>query len=140
MDKFKFKAKLRKLSKMKGQLTTKLSNQAVVHFKDNFRKSGFVDASLQPWKPRKPNAKRNRGRAILVDTGDLRRSIKVIRKTTREIRIGSDPVYAKVHNYGLRAGRGRGFKMPKRKFMGNSKSLENAMRKKINSEIAKAFK
>jgi phage gpG-like protein len=40
-------------------------------------------------------------------------------------------VYAKVHNEGLRAGRGAGFTMPRRQFMG--------MHNKLNSAIIKAL-
>jgi phage gpG-like protein len=34
------------------------------------------------------------------------------------VTVGTEVPYAAIHNEGLRAGRGKGFKMPKRQFMG----------------------
>jgi len=48
--------------------------------------------------------------------------------------------YAKVHNEGLQAGRGAGFKMPKRQFMGNSKELRKEMRDHIIFVIEQALR
>jgi hypothetical protein len=53
-------------------LLKKLGNEAINHFKDNFRKQGFDDNVVEPWKKRKGNV--DPARAINVKTGRLRRS------------------------------------------------------------------
>lgn len=82
----------------------------VVNFAlDNFKRQAWLGSSVQPWRPRKnPNKwgqkpKRN-GRAILMDTGRLRRSIDIIRTTVDSVTVGTDVPYAKAHNEGLRVG------------------------------------
>jgi phage gpG-like protein len=78
--------------------------EAVRHFRDNFRKGGFLDKNLERWKPRKKNrddANRKKGRrALLVQSGDLRRSIRIINTGQRFVVIGTDVKYANIHNEG----------------------------------------
>ena len=60
------------------------------------------------------------GRVLQKRTGKLRNSIKyrLVRISDGlTLIIGSDVIYAPVHEKGLRAGRGKGFKMPKRPFL-----------------------
>lgn len=122
------------------------------HFTQSFRDQGFTDAGFTPWKQRKDKSDKykrgrqrdasggtvslNLGRAILVKSGALRRSLRKKRLTAFSGTISSPLVYAKVHNEGLRAGRGSGFKMPKRQFVGNSakmvRKIENALAQKID--------
>jgi phage gpG-like protein len=45
--------------------------------------------------------------------------------------------YARVHNEGLRAGRGRGFQMPRRQFIGESKELTKKVEDIIENEIGR---
>ena len=136
-NKFKFGAKLREVARIKQTIGTKLSNEAVNHFKGNFRAQGFVDSTIEKWQPRK---KADPGRAILVKSGRLRNSIRVTKKTVKEIRIGSDVVYAPVHNYGLKAGRGKGFRMSVRKFLGKSAVLTAGHKRILTREFGKVFK
>lgn len=119
------------------------------HFVGSFRNQGFEDNTIQRWKPRKNeiaggiarvSRKFKGSRAILVKTGDLRRSIRVISKNYNSVTIGSDLVYAQVHNDGLRAGRGRGFKMPKRQFIGHSKKLIDRLKEKLKQRVQLAFR
>ena len=82
---------------------------AVNFFKDSFRRQGFLGDTLEPWKPRKTNTKwgktpRNKGRAILIDTGRLRRSIRLISASNLTATIGTDVPYARAHNEGSRLG------------------------------------
>lgn len=59
-------------------------------------------------------------RKILTgDTGDLGRSFHT-EYTPHQATFTSDTVYGKVHNEGLKAGRGQGFTMPKRQFIGST--------------------
>ncbi len=119
-----------------------IGNEAKNHFVLNFRKGGFEDKTVETWKPRKPNAKRNLGRALLVNTGDLRRSIirGNLSKTALSVTIKTDLKYAKVHNFGERAGRGKGFMMPKRQFIGDSYNLNEKVKKILVNRLDKMFK
>ena len=48
--------------------------------------------------------------------------------------------YAAVHNEGLRAGRGEGFQMPRRQFIGESKELNEEIKEMIENELSKILK
>jgi phage virion morphogenesis protein len=132
--------KIRNLKDAKTKIPVLVSNNSKNFFLQSFRNQGFTDNSLEKWQKRDNRSRRNSGRAILVDTGALRRSIKVSQSSFNKIVITSNLPYASVHNYGLKAGRGRGFKMPKRKFMGNSKKLNQQNIDIIKSELTKIFK
>lgn len=80
-----------------------------------------------------------KNRAILVQTGRLRRSINSRRTGQFQVTISTDVPYAKVHNEGGRSGRGRGFQMPKRQFIGDSKVLNRQIEAKINQKIKTWF-
>ena len=118
-----------------------MGNEAVKHFKKSFKNQGFTDNVLELWTPRKRKSRRRGIRNILVKSGDLRRSIKVNRRTFNSVTIGSKTAgdYGEVHNEGLRAGRGRGFRMPKRQFIGDSRQLTNRLRTRLNTDIKQAF-
>ena len=110
-------------------LPVKAGRMAKDHFSENFKKGGFVDGGLHPWKPSKRigKAKGAAGqyKTLLSGRNHLYSSIKYT------------PGNAKVHNEGLRAGRGKGFKMPKRQFMGESKELNRKVLRLIEDEIKK---
>lgn len=66
---------------------------------DAFRKQGWTDNGFERWKPRKKN--KDAGRAILVKTGKLRRSIKVRTANWTRVVVGSYGIdYAQIHNEG----------------------------------------
>lgn len=72
-------------------------------FLDRFRQQNWVGNTTEPWKPRKAGSKRNSGRAILTDSGRLKRSIRVIRASWNAgVAVGTDEPYAAAHNKGLR--------------------------------------
>jgi phage gpG-like protein len=132
--------KLKKIQKYldKGVFIT-VGNEAVSHYKKSFRNEGFTDRNLKKWKelkrrmnPRDPKANSAR-KFILTKSGELGDTIKWARGSGRKVVIKSDKVYAQVHNEGGRAGRGKGFQMPKRQFIGKSAELT----KKINAKVAK---
>lgn len=64
----------------------------------NFEKQGFLDSSLQPWQERAIDD--DPGRAILTQSGALRDSVKLISSSSKEVIVGSDSKYAKIHNEG----------------------------------------
>ena len=116
-----------------------LATVGVNFSKQAFAKQGWADKGFSKWQKRKGNAKRNQGRSILVDSGDLRRSIRILSTGIGRATYGSRLVYAPVHNAGLRAGRGRGFKMPKRQFIGQSQRLQRKMNTILAIRYLKAF-
>lgn len=154
-SKFNFKGIQRKSKLTIENSLTIIGNEAKRFFVENFRKQGFDDASVEKWKPRKQyehrharNAKQamkfGLGRAILVKSGDLRRSIKRMppQKSNLSIRIVSDLPYAKIHNEGLEGnafGKHK-FKMPKREFMGNSFNLNERIKKILYKRLDLVFK
>lgn len=92
----------KKLEKAVSELPTILANEAVNFTKDRFTKQGWQEETLQPWQKRKSNAPRNKGRAILIDTGRLKRSIRIISTSALRAEFGSVGVpYAAAHNYGF---------------------------------------
>lgn len=67
------------------------------HFKSSFRKQGYVDGASKWQKRSKYNT--DKGRATLVKSGDLRRSI-IARNAGNSIIVSSDKPYAEIHNEG----------------------------------------
>ena len=80
--------------------------------------------------------KRDKTRATLVGKGVLSRSIKYRIEASRIVFYSNVP-YAKTHNDGEKAGKGAGFMMPKRTFLGMEKPLEikieNIIKKNLNT-------
>ena len=75
---------------------------AVSHFKTNFRRQGFQDrGSIKPWKKRRSGAD---GRAVLTQSGRLKRSIRIERILGGTVVISAGKElkgdYAKTHNEG----------------------------------------
>lgn len=121
----------------------------VKHFKQSFRNQGFTDQSLDKWQPRKtPRGKRARersqGRAILIGLankkGNHMRDSFIKSISNKRVVIRNTKTYANVHNEGLKAGRGKGFVMPKRQFAGHSHTLDIKMDRMIERTINKIMK
>lgn len=83
---------------LKPVLIDAIGVEALKFTDDNFAKQGFQGATFQKWKERAQKQK-GASRALLVQTGTLRRSIK---KTDGAdgTTISTDIVYAKIHNEG----------------------------------------
>jgi len=77
-----------------------IGNDAVNWSQDSFNRQGFLGSSLELWQARKKSNKKSQGRAILVQSGRLKRSIRIITITENSVSIGSDVPYAGIHNYG----------------------------------------
>jgi phage gpG-like protein len=134
-----------------------VGNEAVSHYKQSFTDEGFTDTGKQKWQEvkRRTNPrnfrtitrgkrkgvsvakKKSFTKGILVQTGELKDSIVYKRGDGRSVIISSDKVYAEVHNKGLRAGRGKGFRMPKRQFIGKSAELNKKISNKIKLYLDK---
>jgi phage gpG-like protein len=143
-------------------------NVAKSKFKENFQKESFFGEKWKEVKRREPvwRVKRKnksgtyykeipnptkgaaRSRKILTGkTGDLGRSIEVKEAANGRAVIWSDPAvlsskapYGRVHNEGLKAGRGNGFTMPKRQFMGDHPELRKAVAEAIERKLNEIFK
>jgi phage gpG-like protein len=116
------------------------STEAVNHFKANFKVGGFVDRGVDKWKPWTGNKDPGRGILIGKGSGKLKRSIARSSMSATRVIIGvkGSPIkYASVHNFGLRAGRGKGFIMPQRKFMGDSHKLNQKISRLIKRRLNK---
>lgn len=143
-----FEQHLRRHKEALGRLITrtlpvKAGTIAVQHFRDNFRQEGFVDSSLQPWKPSKrksdPKNPDNAYKTLHSRREHLSRSIQ--KKVAPGVAtVYTDVPYAAAHNEGTnRAGRNHRVKIPKRQFIGRSKRLEDKVRDMIDREVRKVI-
>lgn len=114
-----------------------IAGNEVVNFAlDNFKKQGFQGDTFEPWKkrkfPTKWGIKTKGGRALLVQSGRLRRSIRITQLSNAMVTVGSDVPYAKVHNEGLRIGQIQSVKSFTRK---NGQEVKSHTRR-INQNIS----
>ncbi len=132
---FKFDKQLRAFKKLKRRLARRTANNARNHFIKSFRNQGWTDRVLTAWDKRKAVKKDTRpGRAILVDSGNLRSSIRVKSVSFSISRIGSYNIkYNRFHNRGTAI-------HPKRQFIGDSVTLTKSNSKIINFELSKLFR
>ncbi len=105
-------------------------------FKRNFLTQSFFGAKWKDVRRRTHPPKGKKGQAaarrqILVgSTGNLRRSIGY-KVGNGYVEFGTDAEYGAVHNQGLKAGRGKGFTMPRRQFIGHHAEVDKEVRKAI---------
>ena len=108
-------------------------------FDKNFERQGFFS---EKWARRK--SPRRPGGPILIDTGNLRRSVQSKVDTT-SITFFSDLPYASIHNDGgeikVTAKRkvGQKIKIPRRRFLGTSPEVERSVREIIEEELEQYF-
>ncbi|WP_338813442.1 phage virion morphogenesis protein [Bernardetia sp. Wsw4-3y2] len=150
---------IKSLAKKIEDIPTIVGNEVVNYSLDAFKKQGWDGDA---WKARKPSAKRNSKRALLVDTGRLRRSIRIRKKGSNFVIVGSNVPYAPAHNQGAkltgsvtvssftRKGKKRkahkvsshkrkmNTTIPQRMFLGRSKKLDSIIKKAINNHLKKA--
>ncbi|WP_036259193.1 phage virion morphogenesis protein [Meiothermus cerbereus] len=91
-----------------------LAAATVAPRKKDFKKSGGL---------RKQALERMEKRKILIQSGRLRNSITARRDGTR-VAVGTNLVYAAIHQFGGLAGRGRGVRIPARPYLGISRADE----------------
>lgn len=125
-------------------LKDEVKDMSLNHFKKSFEIEGFNNEPFRRWKPlKRKRASPYTNNKILTRTGRLKNSLRTqsyVGSRVWWIKYYSNVEYADVHNEGLRSGSGRGFKMPKRQFMGNSRSLDKKIQTRIDNRIKKAFK
>ena len=158
--KFKIKGIQRFNSDIKRRMPIRLAVMIEKHFREGFEKGGGqTDNSKSGWQSRKSYEKGGK-RGILIKSGVLRRDIKQRKATFNLIKVGTSNItikYAQTHNEGLniparKARRAkamrfkvggrivyaksvRGFKMPKREFIGKSRILTEREHKMIKGEL-----
>lgn len=141
MTPLQFESYLTSLQKQYGQYydmnaPTIAAKVAVDYFKKSFQNEAWGRKKWKDVKRRTSGWEKGAAltRKILTgETGDLGRSIEQDRSrtgngqtvvwTSPSTFANSNKIYAAVHNEGLRAGRGKGFKMTKRQFMGEAPEL-----------------
>jgi len=82
--------------KFKKKIIDEAGIRAKRFSKDRFRKKKWMDRTPQPWEKRKRKAKGS----LMVQTGRLKTSIRILNKGKYYVRIGTDVPYAKIHNEG----------------------------------------
>jgi phage gpG-like protein len=132
------------LEALKLNLSTLVGNELVNEALDNIRLE--KDINGMPLKPRSAKAKRNRGRKLLVDSGEGRRSIRS-KKSGNTIKLEARD-YMVAHNEGVnktvsvRSRKGRTFSrkmnLPQREFSGDSPKQRKRIDQLIARQIIKA--
>jgi phage gpG-like protein len=135
----------RNLDKIEGDIARDIvAVEAEQFHAKNFRDQGFTDSGFTPWKKRKTNERntktyeggifelehRDKGRALLVQSGTLKRHALKGRVVANTVTFEFPLVYERVHNEGGRAGRGNGFQMPQRQYVGESEYLKKRIEAK----------
>lgn len=101
---FDFTGVIERLKQQKSELPKIIANDTVKFFEDSWKKKGWDDNGITKWKEPRRRLKGKgaaRTRAILVQTGQLRKDFVVARQTFNKIVIINTKDYAAVHNEGL---------------------------------------
>lgn len=158
---------LNRVTKVVSTLPRRAAVLAVNFSKQRFRDQSWVDNNTEPWKKRRPGwkteSRKRQGRAVLVDSGRLKRSIRTTFVSDSMAMIGTDAPYAQAHNDGFRGkvsqqvrahtrntrnGRSlvkahtRNIRMnlPRRRFIGASAILDKQIERMMTAEIVRAIK
>lgn len=86
-----------------ADLPQQIGTLAVNFSKQRFVEQNWHDTAPEPWTPRRHlrrGCKRRQNGAILVDSGRLKRSIRIVAVTPTSVTIGTDVPYAQIHNDG----------------------------------------
>lgn len=120
-------------------LPVKVGTEAVHFVRDNFKQEGFVDDSLQPWKPAKRKSNPEHPDQAYKTLSSRRRNLYMSVKKRAKPGVAiiySDVPYAAAHNEGTNnAGRGHKTRIPKRQFIGESRTLNKKVKKVIEDEL-----
>lgn len=97
-----------------------------------------------PWRPLSPRtvARRRKGSSKpLLDTGRMRNSITYRLIGSTGVEIGTNTVYAAIHQFGGRAGRGRKVTIPARSFIATrERGLPRSYDETIREQLARHFR
>lgn len=98
-------------------------------YKRSFTNQGFTNNALVRWAPRK----KQQAWPILVKTGKLLNSIRILSRGKNYFIIGTDLKYADYHNEGTN-------RLPQRQFIGESNTLAANLLAKLDRAIKSVFK
>lgn len=101
------------------------ANNIIEH---NFAQEGFINGGITKW-PQRKKADKGAKKALLVKSSILKGEATSGKVRGNNVEYNMKE-YGKVHNEGLHAGRGSGFTMPKRQFIGPSKNLDDKVKQK----------
>jgi phage gpG-like protein len=90
------------LNRVYKRTPTLVGGTAVGFYKDRFRFQAWQDQTREAWPERKRKDKNRKRRNLLVKTGRLRRSIRVVSKGRNHVFVGTDVPYAQAHNEGFK--------------------------------------
>lgn len=130
-------------------------------FDDSFQNQGFTNAAFEAWPKRNPD--KSPGRAVLIDTTFLRKSLSVLKEDDQTVTFGTHVPYAATHNFGLRVRavqnirahtrtrNGKRYQVQahirkmdtqfkKRQFIGESQQMMNNLDQWLHTQIEKRFK
>ena len=108
-------------------VTKVLAREATTFSVENWKRQGYYQegtSSFRPWKKRAREGRRSRGKAILVDTGDLRLSVKGRAVSKTRAVVQSNLPYSARHNEGLDG-------MPKRTYLNDNLVLGKRLEKSV---------
>ena len=129
----------------------KLIGKAVLlETSDNFRRQGAPNdaGAVVPWAPRKSQKEHGRKRkdgqkdrrytasgqrAILVKTGRLRRSVRIVSVTAESVTVGTDVEYAQAQQEGYKG-------IPPRPFLTLGKAAQQKLVQQISNKITSLLK
>lgn len=98
-----FEAFYKKTKRAMDKFPVLAANAAENFFKDNFNNQSWTGQTQEPWKKRKTDKNtHDSGRAILVKSGRLKRSIRKMRADWTAVIVGTNEPYAEIHNEGFR--------------------------------------
>ena len=88
---------------MRREMPVAAGNIAIRHYKENFRRSGFVNGGLQPWSITK--RQQSGGKSAMSNKGPLLQSGRLMRGVRNSVsdyrvKILNDVPYAATHNWG----------------------------------------
>jgi len=126
--------KARAFRKEFNNLTRRMGKMAKEHVDNNFKAEGFVDDTLQRWP--KLRAPKPSGKKILVRTGRMKRTTRIVGRTRNNVSITTPVPYAGIHNRPVGEMKTyEGGRYPGRMFMGHSKVLARATQKMIVTRL-----
>ena len=142
-ERFNFQRVIANMDRIKTTLPKVLANETKNYFVGEFNTQQWDGKRwLDPKRKQKTTGSSRNQSATLVQSGTLRRAVIGSLQEANFKRIHfevKDVAYAKVHNEGLRAGRGLGFQMPKRQFMGQTRKLGEIQMRVIDKTIDKIW-
>lgn len=127
-----FSGKMRRLRIEMNNMTRRMGKMASEHIQNNYEAEGFVDEKLVRW----PKKKRPDGKKILVKSGKMKATTKMMFRSRNNVKLATPVLYGGIHNRKvgeMKTYNGKNY--PGRKFMGHSKVLATATKEMIVTRL-----